>query len=155
MPRRSAYREEPTSIVQRNLSPEGKAFTDHRPSLSLRVWCRLSGVAVVAHVDRLDERGQLVRVEIANTEFRPPKVTERLIVEWGERCLRAWLEDQLDPKGPPAAWRTRTGADQRGSELVGTPVIQQNTQAAPVLPESPASEASSPLPAERSEGGEG
>jgi hypothetical protein len=105
MPRRSAYREGQEEVGARNLSPEGRAFTDRRPMLSLRVWCQLSGVAVVANLDRLDERGQLVRVEIANTEFRPPKVTERLIVEWAERCLRAWLEDQLDPKGPPGAWR--------------------------------------------------
>lgn len=155
MPRRSAYQEDPGAVGARNLSPEGKAFRDRRPMLSLRVWCQLSGVAVVANLDRLDERGHLVRVEIANTEFRPPKVTERLIVEWGERCLRAWLEDQLDPKGPPTAWRDRRRPHQVEPEPVGTRVIQQNTQAPPLHPESPASAASGPLPDERSEEGQG
>lgn len=153
MPRRSAYQEEPGAVGARNLSPEGRAFRDRRPMLSLRIWCQLSGVAVVAHVDRLDERGQLVRTVIANTEFRPPKVSERLIVEWGERCLRAWLEDQLDPKGPPAAWRANRRLDLVEPEPVGTRVIQKNTEAAPVHPKQGASEASAPPPDERSEEG--
>lgn len=113
MPRRSNRHAGARELTARDLSPEGREHTSHRPFLHLSVFCQLSGVAVVAFVDRLDAKGKLVRTEIANTSFRPPKVTERLIVEWGERCLRAWLEDQLDPKGPPLAWRSRRPPEQR------------------------------------------
>lgn len=112
MPRRSNRTSGSRELTAHNLSPEGREFTSHHPALSLKVFCQLSGVAVVAYVDWLDSKGKLCRTEIANTEFRPQKVTERLVVEWGERCLRAWLEDQLDPKGPPLAWRSRRTPEQ-------------------------------------------
>jgi hypothetical protein len=83
----------------RDLSPEGKQFTATHPALYLHIYCNFSGVQVVAHVDHLDARGRLRRQVIANTSFRPPEVTERLVVEWGERALRAWLEGSLVP--PP------------------------------------------------------
>lgn len=151
MPRRSSYAEDPAEVGARNLSPEGKAFRDRRPALSLRIWCQLSGVAVVAYLDRLDERGRLVRVEIANTEFRPPKVSERLIVEWGERCLRAWLEDQLDPKGPPTSWRDRKGPARTVTDTSGDPSDTTEHASPPAAPKTAAerSEASKPPAAKR------
>lgn len=86
----------------RDLSPEGKQFTATHPALHLYIYCNFSGVQVVAHVDHLDSKGKLQRVTIANTSFRPPEVTERLVVEWGQRCLSAWLAEQLSPELPSA-----------------------------------------------------
>lgn len=80
-----------------SLSAEGKRFTATHPALYMHIYCNFSGVQVVAHVDHLDPSGKLQRVEIANTSFRPPEVSERLVVEWGERALRAWLERSLVP----------------------------------------------------------
>ena len=80
----------------RDLSPEGKQFTATHPSLYMHVWCNFSGVNVVAYVDHLNEKGRLLRTELAEATWRPPEVTERLIVEWGERALRAWLEGQAE-----------------------------------------------------------
>ena len=83
----------------RDLSPEGKRFTATHPALYLHVYCNFSGVVVTAHVDWLDNRGKLQRIEIANVTFRPHEVSERLVVEWGQRCLTSWLEKTLP--GPP------------------------------------------------------
>jgi len=46
-------------------------------------------------VDYLDAKGRLQRTEIQNTSFRPPAVSERLVVEWGQRALLRWLEGNL------------------------------------------------------------
>lgn len=48
-----------------------------------------------ANVDYLDAKGRLRRTVVAKTSFRPPKVSEALVVEWGMRCLRRWLEENL------------------------------------------------------------
>lgn len=76
----------------RNYSPEGKALTATHPSLFLHVWCNFSGVNVIAYVDHVNAHGRLIRAEVAKATWRPSEVSERLVVEWGERALRAWLE---------------------------------------------------------------
>jgi hypothetical protein len=76
----------------RDLSEEGKRVTATHPSLYMHVWCNFSGVNVIAYVDHLNAKGQLLRTEVAKATWRPPEVSERLVVEWGERALRAWLE---------------------------------------------------------------
>jgi hypothetical protein len=86
----------------RDLSPEGKAFTATHPSLYLHIWCNFSGVHCVAHVDWLDEKGKLVRLEIAKASWRPPEVTETLVVEWGERALSRWLESRQEGGEQPS-----------------------------------------------------
>jgi hypothetical protein len=73
-------------------SKEGKAITAAFPDFSLRIWCNVRGVQVVAHVDRTDAKGRLHRTVVARHEFHPPEVTERLVVEWGRRVCAAWLE---------------------------------------------------------------
>lgn len=78
-----------------DLSPEGKQFTATHPSLYLHVYCNFSGVNIHAYVDWLDARGKLQRLEIGKATFRPPEVSQRLVVEWGQRCLTRWLEDTL------------------------------------------------------------
>ena len=80
----------------RDLSEEGKAFTATHPSLYMHVWCNFSGVNVVAYVDWLNGKGRLIRTEVAKATWRPPEVTERLIVEWGERALAHWLGGSAD-----------------------------------------------------------
>lgn len=80
----------------RDLSAEGKAFTATHPSLYMHVWCNFSGVNVVAYVDWLNDKGRLIRTEVAKATWRPPEVTERLIVEWGERALARWLGEPAD-----------------------------------------------------------
>jgi hypothetical protein len=79
-----------------SLSAEGKHFTATHPALYLHVWCNFEGVHTEAHVDHLDSSGRLRRVEVARAVWKPPTVSERLVVEWGERALRAWLEATLD-----------------------------------------------------------
>jgi hypothetical protein len=79
---------------RRDLSEEGKAFTATHPSLYLHVWCNFSGVNCVAYVDHLDRHGRLQRSSIAKATWRPPEVSETLVVEWGARALRTWLEGQ-------------------------------------------------------------
>lgn len=66
------------------------------PSLSLHVYANAKGVHCTARVDRLDERGRLVTTDIANATWKPPQVTETLLVEWGQRALAAWLANQLE-----------------------------------------------------------
>ncbi len=85
----------------RDLSPEGKHFTATHPALYVHVYCNFSGVQVVAYVDHLDRQGRLKRTPIQNTSFRPPEVTERLVVEWGERALRSWLEAHVPEATEP------------------------------------------------------
>src|SRR5690348_17601782 len=64
------------------------------PILLLHLWCNFSGVHVLAHVDWLDEKDRLVRKEIARATWQPPEVSERLVVEWAERALRAWRSEE-------------------------------------------------------------
>ncbi len=82
-------------VPARDLSPEGKTFTATHPSLYLHVYCNFSGVQVHAYVDWLDGRGYLRRIEVAQATFKPPQVSERLVVEWGQRALTSWLERNL------------------------------------------------------------
>lgn len=79
----------------RSLSPDGKAFTATHPALYLHIYCNFEGVQVNANVDYLDAKGRLQRTVVAKTSFRPPEVSEALVVEWGMRCLRRWLEENL------------------------------------------------------------
>lgn len=80
------------SAGPRSLSPEGKAFTATHPALMLHVWCNFEGVHVTAMVDWLDRHGKLQRIEVARASWKPPAVTEELVVEWGARALSRWLE---------------------------------------------------------------
>lgn len=63
------------------------------PDLHLRIWCNIRGVQVVCYVDRSDSQGRLHRTTIANTSFRPPEVTEELVISWAIRCLSRWAAD--------------------------------------------------------------
>lgn len=77
----------------RDLSPEGREFTTRHPALYLHLYCNFSGVHIVAHVDWLNDAGRLVRTEIAKARWRPSEVSERLCVEWAQRALTHWLEE--------------------------------------------------------------
>lgn len=76
------------------------------PHLVLHVFAHMGGVHCRAYVDRFTARRGLVRTTIAEASWRPPEVTERLVVEWGERALAAWLETPTlageDPQGSAA-----------------------------------------------------
>lgn len=85
----------------RDLSPEGKAFTASHPALYLHLYCNFSGVHCTAHVDWLAEDGHLHRTTIAHASWKPPAVSERLVVEWAHRALGRWLEDTLEPDPQP------------------------------------------------------
>lgn len=86
----------------RDLSPEGRTFTATHPHLCLHVYCNFSGVQVIGTVDWLNEHQKLQRIEVARATFRPPEVSERLVVEWGARALAAWLGDRLVPPEEPS-----------------------------------------------------
>ena len=102
VPKQRAKQGPPDWIPPRDLSAEGKTFRAHHPALLLHLWCNFSGVHVLAHVDWLDEKDRLVRKEIARATWQPPEVSERLVVEWAERALRAWLERPENLNQPPS-----------------------------------------------------
>jgi hypothetical protein len=84
------------------LSGEARAFTEQHPSLQLLVFCTLGGVRVTARVSSFGRDGKLRSTEIASARFRPKAVSERLVVEWGERALRHWLEENPQPQADPS-----------------------------------------------------
>lgn len=83
-------------VPLRELSEEGKAFTATHPSLYMHIYCNFSGVHAHAYVDHLDAKGRLQRTEVARGTWKPARVTERLMVEWGQRALTRWLESHPD-----------------------------------------------------------
>lgn len=65
------------------------------PELLLRVWASPQGVHLMAEV-RHPGRGPEDRWEtIRKALWQPSAVTELSVVEWGERALRSWLEEQM------------------------------------------------------------
>jgi hypothetical protein len=78
-----------------------KQFTATHPSLHLVVYCTFEGVHLRARVDHLDEKGRLQTREIAKATWQPKEVSEGLVVQWGERALRAWLEANLPTSQDP------------------------------------------------------
>lgn len=82
-------------------SPEARAFTEQYPALRLHVYCTMGGVALTASVDHLDPKGRLHVTQVARARWKPAEVSERLVVEWGERALRRWLEDNPATPDPP------------------------------------------------------
>jgi hypothetical protein len=69
-----------------------RAYEQQHPALNLQVHCTMRGVELNAKVMHLDEKGRLRVTQIARAYWQPGEVSERLVVEWGERALRAWLE---------------------------------------------------------------
>lgn len=85
----------------REFSPEARQFSDAQPSLHLLVYCNLHGVVVTARVLRLDDKGRLLTTTVAEARFRPSEVSERLVVEWGQRALSSWLaQNMTNPESP-------------------------------------------------------
>lgn len=74
------------------------AFQWTKPQLSLRVWAQLDGMHARAYVEWVGDDGRLVHHTIGQAVWQPPEVTERLVVNWGYRCLGKWLGDQVDPE---------------------------------------------------------
>lgn len=65
------------------------------PSLELRVFATALGVRLTAVLWPAGVIGMRKPQTLAEAVWQPAEVTELLIVEWGERALRAWLEDQM------------------------------------------------------------
>ena len=63
------------------------------PALYLHVWANADGVHCDARVDSMTVGGKLRRVQIARATWRPSEVSERRIVDWGQRALSRWLAD--------------------------------------------------------------
>lgn len=77
-------------------SPENIAAQWRYPQLRLRVWADLRGYHTLAYVERVDDRGQLVTVDVARADWAPtPPISEAQVVEWGYRALGRWLGDQV------------------------------------------------------------
>jgi hypothetical protein len=94
MPRRKAYSGVEATVAAKARDAQKRA-ADALPSLYMHIYAAAEGVRVHAFVDRMDHLGRLQRLEIAQVTFRPPAVTEMLVVEWGQRCLAKWLRDQV------------------------------------------------------------
>lgn len=61
------------------------------PQLTLRLWAEVDGMHLYAMVQTVDEKGRLHTSEIGRAVWQPSSVTERMVVDWGRRCLEAWL----------------------------------------------------------------
>ena len=71
------------------------------PQLTLRVWCEVDGVHLMAYIEQTSRAGKLIHEEIASAVWQPSMPTERDVVDWGRRALTRWLVDhaevELDP----------------------------------------------------------
>ena len=76
---------------------DAEALTRRYPDLHLRVWALPDGVHCLAYIQREDQHGRLVTLEVARATWMPTSVTELSVVEWGRRALSAWLERQVLP----------------------------------------------------------
>lgn len=66
------------------------------PSLHLMVWADKDGMNLKATVYvGSGVRGRR-RTDIAFATWRPQEVTERSVVEWGERALAKWLAEHVE-----------------------------------------------------------
>lgn len=73
------------------ISPEARARRWAFPQLTLRIWAEIDGMQLIAFVETVDNSGQLHKTEIGQAKWQPTSVTERAVVDWGRRCLEAWL----------------------------------------------------------------
>lgn len=74
-----------------NYTPEARAKRWAFPQLTLRIWAEIDGMALIAFVETVDAKGRLHKTEIGQAKWQPQSVTERMVVDWGRRCLEAWL----------------------------------------------------------------
>lgn len=72
-------------------SKENQAKRWAFPQLTLRLWAETDGMHLYAMVQTVDEAGKLHTSEIGRAVWQPSSVTERMVVDWGRRCLEAWL----------------------------------------------------------------
>lgn len=72
-------------------TPAGKAKRWAFPQLTLRIWAEVDGMNLLAYVQTVDNAGKLHTEEIGRAVWQPHSVTERMVVDWGRRCLEAWL----------------------------------------------------------------
>ncbi len=72
------------------------------PQLTLRVWCEVDGVHLIAYIEQGTRDGKLLHEEIANATWKPSMPTERDVVDWGRRALTRWLADHALPEAEPA-----------------------------------------------------
>ena len=64
------------------------------PSLHLLVWADKDGMNLKATIHRPQKGGQSTHETIAKATWHPSEVTELSVVDWGQRALVAWLEEQ-------------------------------------------------------------
>jgi hypothetical protein len=74
----------------------------HYPAVSLHLYANATGVHCHASVSSWTQGGQLRKTVIAAVSWKPPEVSERLVVEWGARALTSWLEGSLTPPEDPS-----------------------------------------------------
>lgn len=72
-------------------TPAGRAKRWAFPQLTLRIWAEVDGMQLIAYVETVDNAGKLHKTEIGSARWQPHSVTERMVVDWGRRCLEAWL----------------------------------------------------------------
>lgn len=90
------------------LSREGwDAYRDARskllpryPELTLHLFATRHGMRILAQLYHAGPMGTRLVETIADAVWQPSAVTERKVVEWGERALRAWLESRLADMDP-------------------------------------------------------
>lgn len=73
------------------LTREAIAYQWKHWQLHLRVWAMPDGMHVLSYIERMGDAGRLEHRTIARAVWRPSGVTERDVVEWGQRALAAWL----------------------------------------------------------------
>jgi len=65
------------------------------PELTLHLFATRHGMRILAQLYHAGPMGLRLIETIADAVWQPSAVTERKVVEWGERALRAWLEQRL------------------------------------------------------------
>lgn len=66
------------------------------PDLHVRVYARPDGIRVEARLETLRDGGYRGVEWIAAVTFRPPEVTEELVVQWAIGALSAWLQGKAE-----------------------------------------------------------
>lgn len=74
-----------------SLTKEARAKRWAFPQLTLRIWAEVDGMMLLAFIETCDNAGKLHKSEIGRAKWQPHSVTERMVVDWGRRCLEAWL----------------------------------------------------------------
>lgn len=83
----------------RTASPESLRIQHSWPDLHVRLWCNISGLNILAYIDRSDASGRVHRTEVARATWLGKPPTEEDTVLWATAALSTWLEARIMAAG--------------------------------------------------------